>query len=233
VPFEGIGAIGEWARSRAHDLLSTEMFLVPTPALPRIDELDFLVVMGGPMNIYQEAEHPWLAQEKAFIASAIAAGKLVLGICLGAQLVADVLGGPVSKGEHPEIGWHTVKLTEAGRAIPVFAGFPERFAALHWHGDIFAIPPGAVHVASSEACANQAFAYDGGRVVALQFHLEETKESLELLIDNVGDELATGDHQLPDGRWISRAAELLSPSAPFGLCRDLLFGLLDSMVVAH
>ena len=124
VPFEGIGAIGEWTRNRAHDLSSTEMFRVPTPALPRVDELDFLVVMGGPMNVYQEAEYPWFSAEKTFIASTIMAGKPVLGICLGAQLVADVLGGPVSKGEHPEIGWYTVELTEAGRAIPVFAGFP-------------------------------------------------------------------------------------------------------------
>ena len=105
----------------------------------------------------------------------------MLGVCLGAQLVADVLGGQVSRGEHPEIGWYTVELTETGRAIPVFAGFPERFTALHWHGDTFAIPPGAVHVASSEACANQAFTHDGGRVVGLQFHLEETRESLALL----------------------------------------------------
>jgi GMP synthase-like glutamine amidotransferase len=256
VSFEGIGAIGEWTRNRAHDLSSTEMFHLPTPALPRIDELDFLVVMGGPMNIYQEAEYPWLSGEKAFIASAIAAGRLVLGVCLGAQLVADVLGGPVSKGEHSEIGWYPLELTEAGRAIPVFARFPDRFTALHWHGDAFAIPPGAVHVASSEACANQAFAYDGGRVIGLQFHLEETPESLALLIANAGEDLAAADDRVtPDevvrgdpvaragshagpirdapGRWISTTAALLAPSAPYAPCRDLLFGLLDSMVVAH
>jgi GMP synthase-like glutamine amidotransferase len=206
VPFEGIGTIGEWARSHGHDLSSTQMFQVPTPALPGIDELDFLVVMGGPMNTYQQTEYPWLSGEKAFIASAIAAGRPVLGVCLGAQLVADVLGGPVSTGEHPEIGWYTVELTEAGRAIPVFAGFPERFTALHWHGDTFAVPPGAVHVASSEACANQAFTYDGGRVVGLQFHLEETRESLALLVENARDDLAAADDP-PAGSEAGAGAE--------------------------
>ncbi len=133
------------------------------------------------MNVYEEAEYPWLAAEKAFIAAAIGAGKPVLGICLGAQLIAAVLGGTVSKGPQPEIGWYPVELTPAGRELPLFAGFPDRFTALHWHGDTFSIPPGATHVASSAACANQAFAYDGGRVVGLQFHLEETRESLAQL----------------------------------------------------
>jgi GMP synthase (glutamine-hydrolysing) len=251
VPFEGVGAIGEWARSRAYVLTSTEMFqrqgldrspvaARPAPQLeappvalnapdppslvfPESEDLDFLIVMGGPMNVYQEAQHPWLPAEKGFIASMIAAGKLVLGVCLGAQLVADALGGPVSRDDHPEIGWYPVYLTEAGRAVPVFAEFPAGFTALHWHGDTFAVPPGAVHVASSEACANQAFAYDGGRVVGLQFHLEETPDSLALLIENARADLM-------EGRWIATPAELLAPTAPFGLCRELLFRLLDAMV---
>ncbi len=247
VPFEGVGAIGEWARSHAHTVSNSEMFRVPPPDLPQVDDPDFLIVMGGPMNIYQETEYPWLVAEKAFIASVIAAGRPVLGVCLGAQLVADVLGAPVSKGEHLEIGWYPVDLTEAGRVLPTFARFPRRFTALHWHGDTFAIPPGAVHAASSEACANQAFAYDAGRVVGLQFHLEETQESLGLLIANAGDDLAAGAAPTTGaapaaptvpgdrgaGKWISTAAELLSPTAPFAPCHDLLFTLLDSMVVAR
>jgi GMP synthase-like glutamine amidotransferase len=244
VPFEGIGAIGEWTRSRAHALSSTEMFRVPLPDLPPVNDLDFLVVMGGPMNIYQDAEYPWLSAEKAFIDSAIASDKPVLGVCLGAQLVADVLGGRVTKGEHAEIGWYPVELTEAGKALAVLSNFPRRFTALHWHGDTFAIPPGAVHVASSEACPNQAFAYDGGRVVGLQFHLEETRESLGLLVENSRDDLAAADDpparveagagpERDPGRWISTPAELLSPAAPFAPCRDLLFTLLDSILVAR
>lgn len=221
VPFEGIGAIGEWAHARGHALTGTEVF---RQDLPRPDDLDLLVVMGGPMNVYQEAEYPWLVAEKVFIAKAIDAGKAVLGICLGAQLLADVLGGSVSKGEQVEIGWYPVELTEAGRALPVFAGFPRLFTALHWHGDTFSIPPGVVRAASSEACADQAFAYGGGRVVGLQFHLEETRESLTQLVEN-----ARGD--LVDGQWIAEPEELLAGDAPFTECHGLLFDLLDCMTM--
>jgi GMP synthase-like glutamine amidotransferase len=234
VPFEGIGAIGEWARDRAHTLSGTEMFRLPeagSPEVPQPDDLDLLVIMGGPMNVHQDSRYPWLRVEKDVIASAIAADKLVLGVCLGAQLVADVLGGVVTKGTHREIGWYPVDLKEAGREVPVFAEFPARFVALHWHGDTFSIPPGAVHVASSEACANQAFAYNDGRVIGLQFHLEETRESLESLIENARADLTVPDDRDAE-RWISTPGELLSPAAPYAPCRDLLFRLLDSMVMA-
>lgn len=221
VPYEGVGAIGEWADARGHALKGTELF---RQGLPRPDDLDLLVVMGGPMNIYQEADYPWLPAEKTFVGSAIDAGKIVLGVCLGAQLIADVLGGPVSKGAHVEIGWYPVELTAEGRDCRVFAGFPERFTVLHWHGDTFSIPPGAMHVASSVACANQAFAYDGGRVVGLQFHLEETRDSLAELAEHARSELV-------EGEWIAAPEELLSAEAPFAECHDLLFELLDLMTL--
>jgi GMP synthase-like glutamine amidotransferase len=235
VSFEGMGSIGEWAALRGHVLTGAEVFQAARsgppgmagPVVPRqadLDRLDLLVVMGGPMNVYQEAEYLWLAAEKVFIAAAIGAGKPVLGICLGAQLIAAALGGTVSKGPQPEIGWYPVELTPEGRGLPLFAAFPIRFTALHWHGDTFSIPPGATHVASSAACANQAFAYDGGRVVGLQFHLEETRESLAHLIDNARAELVPGD-------WIATPDELLAPEAPFRPCRELLFSLLDSMTM--
>jgi GMP synthase-like glutamine amidotransferase len=224
VSYEGIGAIAEWTHARGHALSSTELFREGAPRPDQIDRLDMLVVMGGPMNIYEEAKYPWLAGEKAFVAKAIDADKPVLGICLGAQLLADVLGGNVSKGTQPEIGWYPVELTPAGHAHPLFAGFPTRFTALHWHGDTFSIPPGATHAASSAACANQAFAYHGSRVVGLQFHLEETRGSLTELIGGAGDELVEGD-------WITAADELLALEAPFAHCRELLFGLLDSMTM--
>lgn len=221
VPYEGIGAIGDWARARGYALTRTEFFR-PRHELPKPEDLDLLVVMGGPMNIYEEGRYPWLATEKSFMASVIDARKAVLGICLGAQLLADVLGGAVAKGEHREIGWYPVELTEAGQALPVFAGFPRSFPVLHWHGDTFAIPPGAAHAASSAACINQAFAYDGGRVAGLQFHLEETPDSLAELVENAG-------HELEEGPWVSGPAQLLAPDAPFEPCRELLYTLLDAM----
>ena len=219
VPFEGVGAIADWVAAHGHSLSGTQMALSPPP---QTIAFDFLVIMGGPMNIYEEREYPWLRQEKALISAALAEGKLVLGICLGAQLLADALGGPVTRGAQPEIGWYPVELTEASRGSVVFRRLPERFTALHWHGDTFAIPPGAIHAASAAACANQAFEHVGGRAGGIQFHLEETRASLAALVDEARDELVAGP-------WIASKEALLAPSAPFEQSNRLLFALLDGM----
>ena len=165
--------------------------------------MERLVVMGGPMNIYEEDRYPWLIREKAFIADAIAQGKLILGVCLGAQLIADVLGGPVSSNQFKEIGWLPVSLTAAAASSPLFSNLPPEFIAFHWHGDTFQIPPGAVHAASSSGCAHQAFAYTN-KVVGLQFHLESTTSSIQKLIDNCHDELVSEP-------YIQTPAEMLAP----------------------
>ncbi|MCL5736550.1 MAG: type 1 glutamine amidotransferase [Actinobacteria bacterium] len=220
VPYEGPAAISEWASSRGHLL---EVTAVYQDKLPPVEDLEFLIVMGGPMNVYQEEQYPWLAAEKTLIKGAIEAGKVVLGICLGAQLLTDALGGKVSKNKCAEIGWFPVELTDEGHGLELLDGLPTRFIALHWHGDTFSIPEHAVHFASSAACKNQAFAYDEGRVVGLQFHLEETRESLALLIENAGADLVPGE-------WIETSKELLAPYAPFQLGNDLLARLLDRMV---
>jgi GMP synthase-like glutamine amidotransferase len=233
VPFEGIGAIEDWARARGHALSATELYQTTAaangpagaPDFPAHGELDLLVVMGGPMNVYESEKYPWLEAERTFIARAIDSGRAVLGICLGAQLIADILGGPVAKGAHREIGWYPVELTDAGRALPVFADFPDKFTALHWHGDTFAIPPGATHVATSAACPSQAFALDDGRVVGLQFHLEETPAALTSLIEKAGDDLAAE----PSEPWVAGRYDLLAQHAPYDACRGLLFALLDRM----
>jgi GMP synthase-like glutamine amidotransferase len=220
VPFEGIAAIGEWASARGHEVSRTLLFEDAT--LPGPAGFDLLVVMGGPMNIYEHGAYPWLAAEKALIRDAVAAGRAVLGVCLGAQLIADVLGGPVTRGAHQEIGWYPVDGLPAAGA-PVFAHFPARFTALHYHGDTFALPPGAVHTASTPACPNQAFSYAGGRVAGLQFHLEVTPQSLALLVENAPPPASAGKP------WIQSSDELLSPTAPYADCRALLFELLDRM----
>jgi len=151
------------------------------------------------MNIYEEKEYPWLAAEKKFIKEAIENNKIVLGICLGAQLIAEVLGGEVVRNKYKEIGWFPVALRpEAGPSV-AFRGFPEEFTAFHWHGDTFSLPPGAAMLAESEACPAQAFSYNGGRVLALQFHLESSPESVLSLIQNCSDELVDGEYiQGPD-----------------------------------
>ncbi len=240
VPFEGLGAIEDWCCARGHSITVTRLYAEP---LPRRVEGDLLVVMGGPMNIYQEERHPWLAAEKSLLRDAIAEGARVLGICLGAQLLADVLGGSVTRNPEREIGWFPVELVPEAGAIPGFDRLPPRFIALHWHGDTFSIPEGALRLAGSEACANQAFAWDEGRVLGLQFHLEETIESLTLLVQHAAHELAPpreahysaasaekGAESDAGPRWVSTATELLSPAAPFSSCKTLLFELLDGMM---
>ena len=209
------------------------MFAEPSGAagLPEPDSVDLLVIMGGPMNVYEDDEYPWLNGEKDFIRACISEGKAVLGICLGAQLIAEVLGGEVTRAPHEEIGWHPVELTEPGRGLQVFADFPDRFTTLQWHGDTFSIPPGATHAASSEAVSNQAFTFDGGRVIGLQFHLEETRETLEELVQVAGGNLPGCSQGMAGRPWVSPREALLAPDAPFDACRELLFGLLDRMVM--
>lgn len=168
---EDLGCIAPWLAARSAQVSMTSLHRgEPLPARP---DFDALLVMGGPMNIYEHVAHPWLVAEKQLIREAIDAGRKVLGICLGSQLIADVLGGPVTRNAHTEIGWFDVTLNAEGRAHPAFADWPDRFAAFHWHGDTFAIPPGAQNLMSSQACANQGFAH-GEQVLGLQFHLEVT-----------------------------------------------------------
>ncbi len=116
----------------------------------------------------------------------------MLGVCLGAQLISDVLGGKVTANANKEIGWFKVKLTPEAKQSPAFKSLPPEFTAFHWHGDTFSIPPGAKCMASSEATANQAFEYDNGRVVGLQFHLESTDDGINRLTKNCGDDIKPG-----------------------------------------
>jgi GMP synthase-like glutamine amidotransferase len=185
VPFEGLGIIEDWAIAQGFEISVSQLF--NNDPLPVIDDLDWLVVMGGPMGIHDHEEHPWLVDEKIFIRKAIDAGKTVLGICLGAQLIADVLGAKVYPGPQKEIGWFPIRRAEGAPEL-----LPEKLTAFHWHGDTFDLPAGAIRLASSETCQNQGFVYND-RVVALQFHLETTPESMEALIENCSDELPNVD----------------------------------------
>lgn len=191
VPFEGPAAVGDFARRAGHELTRVELWT--GAPLPPADEAGGVVVLGGPMNVYEEDRYPWLAREKRFLEAAIATGRPVLGICLGAQLLSVVLGGRVTRNREREIGWFPVERTEAAGAGGPLAGLPARFVAFHWHGDRFSIPPGAVHAARSEACEEQAFVYDG-RVVGLQFHLESTPASIRALVEHCPEDLADGPY---------------------------------------
>jgi len=147
-----------------------------------------LIVMGGPMGVYEQDRYPHLKDELRLIESALEAGKPVLGVCLGSQLLAAALGAPVTKGVRKEIGWYPVRLAEAAAEDRLWSGAPHEFMAMHWHGDVFALPPGAVGLASSELTRYQAFRY-GKYAYGLLFHLEMTAAMIEEMADAFGDEL--------------------------------------------
>ncbi len=197
VPFEGPAKIVQWAHEKGHALTGTHLYNYES--VPDMDGFDCLVIMGGPMNIYEEESYPWLKYEKQFIKKAIDMSKAVLGICLGAQLIADVLGGEVTKNPEGEIGWLRVKFNAEAFKSPLFKHFPDEVYVFQWHNDTFSrLGEGAVCVAGSEACAHQAFIYRD-RVAGLQFHIESTEDSIASLINNCADDMKGGAYVQTEG----------------------------------
>jgi GMP synthase-like glutamine amidotransferase len=197
VAFEDPAYILTWAQCKGHSLAKTRLDQGDKP-LEGAD-FDLLVVMGGPMNIYEYDKFPWLKAEKQAIRTAIDSHKYVLGICLGAQLIADVLGAHVTTNREKEIGWLRVVQADEISAMSPFDALPRDYIAFHWHGDTFSIPQGAVLQGSSIACKNQGFIYKD-TVIGLQYHIEATPASIEALIDNCSQELVTAPNVHPTGK---------------------------------
>ncbi|MDR0780284.1 MAG: gamma-glutamyl-gamma-aminobutyrate hydrolase family protein [Pseudomonadales bacterium] len=217
--FEGLGSIEPHLGARGHTLSLTALY--KDAALPAVANFDWLLVLGGPMRVHDTARHPWLVDELALIRAAIDANKRVLGICLGAQLIAKALGGEVKPNGCREIGWFPITREADATRSPVAAALPPTCDVFHWHSDTFTLPQGATLLASSMASGNQAFLY-GERVVGLQFHLETTFETARCLIDHAGDEL--------DGsRWVQSAAQLLGTPTRFATINKLMSQVLDAM----
>lgn len=187
VAFEGLGCIEEWVQSRQATLSFTRFFSDHENSLPATELFDLLIVLGGPMSVNDQTEYPWLAQEKVFIQQAIAARKPVLGICLGAQLIAYSLGAPVYRNRLKEIGWFAVEAMP-NLPEPAFA-FPAQATVFHWHGETFDLPAGTIHLAKSAGCQHQAFQYQD-YVIGLQFHLETTTDTAAQIVAHCADELA-------------------------------------------
>ncbi len=220
VPFEGPGAIGDWAEARGHAIDRVELHR--GAALPAMASVDALVVMGGPMGVGDEERFPFLKEEKRLIRTCVEAGRPVLGVCLGAQLLAEVLGAHVGAQGYREIGWFPLGWDGRARTVPPFAHVPDESVVFHWHGDTFSLPPGTVPLASSAACANQGFTTDDGRVVGLQFHIEMRDEDVRALVRQGGDEIAAG------GSFVQSDAEILAGHARHGTpLGPLLETLLD------
>jgi GMP synthase-like glutamine amidotransferase len=190
VSFEKLGLIEDWILKREHSL--TEFHLYDDPCLPPVSGFDMLIIMGGPMSVNDEKQFPWLAREKELISQCLESEKPVLGICLGAQLIASALGNKVFRGRHTEIGWFPVDFhtVDAGKFPP---RLPAKAIVFHWHGDTFDLPEGAILLSSSAVTPVQAFlAY--GKLLALQFHLEIKPENISLMINHAGDELVSSPY---------------------------------------
>lgn len=212
-----LGTIEEYAKTKNHRLESTRFYETKTP--PELDSFDLLIIMGGPMGIYDYEENPWLRDEKTFIKQAIEAGKHVLGICLGAQLLADVLGARVYENRHMEMGWSPIRATGDENKPEFLKGLPDKITVFHWHSRTFDLPAGAVHLFESESCKNQGFIYNG-RVAALQFHPEVNEERILNLIKRFGD-------GMENGPFVQKKQEMLGQEEYLADTKEFMFLALD------
>jgi GMP synthase-like glutamine amidotransferase len=193
VSFETPGTILEWINAHEHTISYTRFYEVEQ-VIPGMDSFDALLIMGGYMNVDEEEQFPWLRMEKTFIREAINAGKKVLGICLGSQLIASAMGAKVYKGPEKEIGFIPLQFSEAVLQHRFFDHYPADYTLFHWHGDTFDLPAGALLLASTVVCPHQAFMI-GDHVLALQFHPEMNEVSIEQMILHDGHELQeTGNY---------------------------------------
>jgi GMP synthase-like glutamine amidotransferase len=218
-PYETPGCIDDWIKQKSYNYTITELY--KEELLPDVREIDWLVVMGGSMSVHDTEKFPWLKNEKSFIREAVSSGKVVAGICLGSQLIAEVLGGRVYKNISKEIGWFPVVRCD-GTAV---SRFPEKFnnseTVFHWHGDTFDMPEGAFRLFASEACRNQGFVYNE-KVIGLQFHVEVTEILLENMIVNGIDEI------VPE-QYIQNADQLRKGSSNIKRNNELMYSILDEL----
>lgn len=188
VSFEGPAFIRDWATDNHLEI--TKMF--NQDPLPDPSDYDLLIILGGPMSVNDSKEYPWLEEEIEHIRKAISMKKSILGICLGAQLIAKAIGARVYPNKEKEIGWFPIRLTDEGIDSGLL-GINPIVPVFHWHGETFDLPEGAIRLASSAACINQAFRYQD-HVVALQFHLEASFDSIESMIQHGIDELIPSNY---------------------------------------
>jgi GMP synthase-like glutamine amidotransferase len=218
VRFEDPAGIADSAAEHDHRMTGTHLYR--GDALPVLDAFDGLIVMGGPMGVGDTDQYPWLTDEISLVRAAIEAGKPTLGVCLGAQIIAAALGARVDRNDEKEIGFFDVTVTDAGRATPWLAGI-DTFPAFHWHGETFDLPADAMHLASTPACANQAFSV-GDHVLALQFHVESTPDSVQRLIAHCPEDIT-------DGRYVQSAEQMTQQTDCYPPMKQILERLLGQL----
>ena len=214
VDFEGPGEILPYLESKGHHVHIVKLYA--GDVIPNSQNVDFAVLMGGPMSVLEEEKYPYMAEEKRLCRELFASEKPVLGICLGAQILANAFFAPVYKNPEKEIGFFPVTF-ENGFSVNAF----------HWHGESFDIPEYAMPLAYSEACKNQGFKI--GRSIGLQFHLEMTEESLESLLEHGAEELASA---LSAGAKFVQSKEQIWEKAKIGIpeANAVLHEFLDAIL---
>jgi GMP synthase-like glutamine amidotransferase len=204
-----------WAEKKGHKISTTNIF--DTDELPDPDDFDWLMVMGGSQHAWEEDAYPWITREKRFITKVLDKGRIILGICLGAQLLAQVLGGRIFPNDYQEIGWHEVSLTSDGGKSFLLNNIPDTFTTFHWHTDHFSLPRGCKRLAFSTATNNQVFIHNSIPVVGIQFHPEYTRELINSSALKYGHEWVEGPYvrdkeavlsktdEIPDTYWLMEA----------------------------
>ena len=187
MPFEHPASIADWAAEKNHTTTYTKVF--ENASFPAMNAFDMLVIMGGVMGVYEEEEYAWMFAQKTFIKTAIEAKKKVLGICLGAQFIAESLGAKVFPHTIKEIGWFEVEKVTPHKLTQKL---PQVFTTFHWHGDTFNLPGNAIHLFKTEGCAQQGFVYND-HVAGLQFHMEIKEDLLNGMTENERAELIKDD----------------------------------------
>lgn len=202
---EGFGSCYNFLKAHKAKITATEFFALPVDlpleleALPHVDEVDLLIIMGGTMSVNDEANYPWLKLEKRWLRRYLASGKPAIGLCLGGQLIANALGAAVSRNQYQELGWMDV-----GRASHIPENcfqIPEKINIMQWHSETFEIPRGGIRLAENEVCRNQLYQI-GRNVLGFQFHPEMTPHALQLLIEN------EEDMAVFNGEFVQSIAEL-------------------------
>jgi GMP synthase (glutamine-hydrolysing) len=212
--------ISRWAENKGYPIANT--YLCNNEALPAIDAFDWLIVMGGSQHAWEDDVYPWLPVEKKFIAQALEYNKIMLGICFGAQLLAETLGAEVFVNPHNEIGWYEVTLTPEGQRSYLFQNVPKQFTTFHWHADHFALPPGCIRLAYSEATENQAYISQERRIAGIQFHPEYPLESVRSFVREFGD-------QMQKGPYVAGKEKVLSQTDQIPETYALMAAILDNM----
>lgn len=220
-PFEGLACIEDWINHNNHELSCTYTYL--HQSFPGECTFDLLIIMGGTASIYNSLQESWYLEEKQFIEACISQGRKVLGICLGAQIIASILGSRIYPAKSKEVGWYPVEFNKELDHGMEF--LPDWLNTFHWHGDTFDIPQDAVPLASSELTPNQGFTYNN-HVFAMQFHPEMTKTGLQKLIRASGREL------MEKGKYIQTAEQIMEKDYLTGENNALMYEILDYLVNA-